>query len=159
MSLRYFSSSSLLSVTNTSCNCGSIQEARNKTVEFPRIQNRGISRGNSTESSMFLSLWNFLWKFHGFVSVEFSVEFPQKIPQFCLCGTFFGNSTVLSLWNFPWNFHRRFHSFVSVELSMEILRFSFRGDSTVLLDTAAMVLLIYILWRHYTHDHGIPLFE
>ena len=59
------------------------------------------------------------------------MEFPQKVPRFCLCGTFCGNSTgnstvmilwifhghftVLFLWNFLWKFHGKFHGFDSVE--------------------------------------------
>ena len=89
---------------------------------------------NSSESSTVLFLWKVHRKFHGFVSVKFPEEFPQKVPvtrfcfigisqkvpRFSLCGNFCENLSVSSAVLSLWKFHRKFHSFVSVELSVEI---------------------------------------
>ena len=65
-------------------------------------------------------------------TIKLSVEFPLRVPRFCLWGTFCGNSTESSIVLFLSNFHRKFHDFhlVSVELFVEISPWNFHGEKS-----------------------------
>ena len=78
------------------------------------IQFRAVSKKPET------NWWNFLWNFHGDKTVEFPVEFLQKVPQKQNRGTFCGNSTKTKPWKFLWNFHGEFLKDKTVEFSVEI---------------------------------------